>query len=432
MVSPIANGFAGGPTAVPAARVASIVAAQQKQPEKGLPDLVAKMNVDDTFKLAMEVIMSKIEGAAVSIDVVDGPPSERELADLVASNLRKSWEKVVPKGRKAIEWGRAAFEQVWAWDAKASYFALADLFFIPWTLSQPIVRDGFLAGVKVGQGDNAITLGRNAIWWLAIDETPDNPHGVSRYKGGPEKILEKRETFETYESVWMNRFSIGNGVAYCPREYPPSMQGEPGEINPSGYKRDPREDTRKAIEDTYAGGVMILPSETYPQTSTRLFEVELGRALQDDTPLQNRGKTLDVRALRSMGVPERSVTQDTDTGSYALAKEHVSVLNSVCNGLLSQMTESFQRYVVSEARRVNGLQSTLETTYHKIGDDADEQAAEIIKTSLQSPTPPALSMIALDFERLLENSGLPVAKDVRDRIAQLVEKTLATPTAPML
>lgn len=419
----------------PAARIARIVASNQKPPEGDISKIVAEMRADDIFKLGVQVIRSKIEGASVSIDAVEVAPGEEAVVESIVGNLRQLWDRVAGKTIEGLEYGHIGFEQVWRWSVAGGYYALADLFAIPFYQSHAVISDdGCFEAVHVGPDEGGVTLPRRFVWWFANEEAADNINGTSIYSGGPTKILGLRKTHEEFEKVFISRFSLGTAYGYAPSE--PSAggrfgKGQSGEINNQAQLRDPMGEFEKAVADVYAGGFLLMAGDR-DKNGNRLFEFNEGRELKDATAIENRGKSLDVRALRSIGIPERSIIQDSDVGTQALAEAHGSILDSVCNGFLSQITASFQRDVIGEAVRINGLRSRLEVSFIKIGDRASEQAAQILDGALKSPVPPSLAMIALDIERLIEGSGLPLADGARERIQTLINNSLVPAQAPAL
>jgi len=57
-------------------------------------------------------------------------------------------------------------------------------------------------------------------------------------------------------------------------------------------------------------------------------------------------KYLDVMKLRSVIVPERAFTQDTSTGSYAMAEAHADLFLLAEEGLISDCEDAINRYII--------------------------------------------------------------------------------------
>lgn len=323
-----------------------------RKPEPAhLAQLVEQMESDYQFKLATLVLTSVIETAHVSIDV-DGDDRAQALAD----NLLQTWRQTLASALRAISYGRAAFEKTYRIDSVTGLALVAGLDYLPFEYTTlKLNADGAFAGVELSAGDRRFHLVPERSWWFALDPTSTQPHGQSRYLGAPSQVLRDRRRLEDLEQIWYSKFAIGHGVARAPESEavaPRYDSGPPGEFASEMELLDPMEVMREQCARIESGGVLVLSSQRYPD-GTYLYDYQETEGLRDGTALENRRRMLDAAALRSMGVPERAVTQDAATGSYALAAVHQQVLFKTCEGILSQLVASYQKYVIRKAVEVN-------------------------------------------------------------------------------
>ncbi|MGL5097953.1 MAG: hypothetical protein ACRDD1_20370, partial [Planctomycetia bacterium] len=258
-------------------------------------------------------------------------------------------------------------------------------------------------------------------WWVALDPTPREPHGRSRYLGAPLEVWRQRRRLEDNERVWYEKFALGHGVLKAPSSYPP-LPGAGRVADADGRPADPLSDGLHMLDRLRSGGVAVLPSER-GAAGEPLWDYTPPTTTQDAGPLENRRRSLDAAALRSLGVPERAVTQDDATGSHAMAAVHWQVLQATCEGILSQIAASFQKYVVEKAVRLNepaldGAKLTL--VCQPIDAQRRGLVLQLVQSVLRSPKlSPLVAEGVVDVAKLLEIADLPTGSDLADRLRRL-------------
>ena len=122
------------------------------------------------------------------------------------------------------------------------------------------------------------------------------------------------------------------------------------------------------VAEAESGGTLLLSSARYVNNDGTLsdkflYDFDPSDGLRDGSALDTRLTRLDAAALRSLGIPERALTQDSETGTNAMAQAHQQVLFATCDGVLSQIVESFKKYVVEKLVAFNwpaGSQPVIE------------------------------------------------------------------------
>jgi hypothetical protein len=267
---------------------------------------------------------------------------------------------------------------------------------------------GEFAGVHL-RGENGQTLLEPArSWWFALDPTTTEPHGRSRYLGAPYEVWKARRQLDEQERIWYAKFAIGHGIARAPEhaDLP---------VGPASAEEavDPMESLRRELASIESGGILILSSRAYPD-GRYLYDYRESEGQRDSKPLEQRRQMLDVAALRSLGIPERAITQDDRSGSRSVAQVHLEVLYRTCEGILDQLVTSFQRYVVRKAVEVNwnsGSTPTFRMTYRPLGVAAMPSPAEehgpLARQILLAPElPPLIRTGEVDLDPLLASAGL--------------------------
>lgn len=430
MPTPSTNGHAG-PTnriGVPSSRAASALTRHVKKREiQGVAELVKRMREDEAFSFGESVIDELAKTVQVSVE----SDSDEPRAVALAESLEDTWYRSFSDMLEYWPFGRAAFERICKWDWSASIHVIKSLDYLPYELTEMKLCGGKFDGIKVGKGEDAVELTRDESWWLAYDATPLEPHGRSAFLGSPYAVWKLRRDHDKRETTWYKRFSVGRGVAYAPSEaerLPVSGQGDYGDLNAAGQLVNPMEAMKFSLLEVEAGGDLILPS-SYDEAGNKRYSYEPAQDLKDGAALENRRRSLDVMALRSLGIPERAITQDSTTGSRAVADAHLRVLYGTIEGIVSQIVESFQRHIVDVMVRLNGFKGVkLTVNYRSLDDAAKARLDDIVKTVLISNQPsPLVVEGVVDFESMLMESGIPLGADATAALQRVASK--AAPAA---
>lgn len=410
-----------GKAAVPKGKVSSGPLAKAAiQEPKGIAKLVEAVEKDYMFLLAYLVIKSTIEAAKFSVESEGDPRGER-----LANNLAEVWKESLAHMIRCVAFGRSAFEKWYAYDRASGLQLVGGLDYLDFQYTKMrLSDDGAFEGIELTVKDRTECLGPERCWWLALDPTAREPHGRSRYLGAPLEVWKLRQGLDKNEEKWQKRFALGHGFAKAPSEYPTDGsvgKGDIGEKNPDGTPANPIIDMQQVLENISSGGSAVVASGNHPDGSP-LYEYNPPASRQDAGPIENQRKRLDAAALRSMGIPERAVTQDDATGSYAMAEVHWRVLGSTCEGILSQIRASFQKYVIDKAVQINFAAGTkLTAVTQPINDTAMRVlVTEIVKAvAMQPQLSPLLAQGVIDLGKLLEITGLPAGDDVEGKLAAI-------------
>lgn len=383
--------------------------------------LAKRMMEDDQFLFGLLVIKALIKGAQVTVSCES--PTVR--ADAIAKHLQNVWHSNIEKFLHALEYGRQALEKVFKFDHATGY-QIAELNDIPFSRSKMVIENGLFAGVKVED----IELNSEESAWFSIRPTSTEPHGRSIFLGAPQRVFRLRQEHEKREEIWYKRFSIGRGVGRAPSEYGVNnAQGAYGQVDASGRQSSPMYDLQRSLESIEAGGELILPYDV-DQNGNQRWDYQPGNDLKDGTAFENRRRMLDAMALRSLGIPERALTQDGATGSRAVADAHGQVMYDVIESYLSDLIESFQTHIVEPIERYNGLpEGSLIVNYRSLSDRSEQRIEEAIRAALAgSAISPVISSGMLDVKKMLEMNGYPIGQNSDQALVKL--QGLLAPPAP--
>lgn len=362
-----------------------------RKERRGISKLVEEIESDYQFKLGYLTVQALILGVDVSIVGPEGDPR----AAALAQNLQSIWDQSLPNAIRSFAYGRAAFEKIFETDPANSLVKLASLDFLPFENTELVLEDaGAFGGIKLtGKGKEPITLEPRCSWWFALDPTPIEPHGRSRYIGAPMLVYDDRTSLKRQAKIWYDRFAIGQAVARFPE--------------PEGAEKDlpeehPRAKMQAMVSEAESGGTLLLSSARYVNgdgtlSDKYMYDFDPSDGLRDGSALDTRLTRLDAAALRSLGIPERAVTQDSETGTNAMAQAHQQVLFATCDGVLDQIVDSFKKYVIEKLVEFNypaGARPVIDVQWTPL--------RETLKATQQtSPTP------GFDIGGVLPSFGSP-------------------------
>lgn len=397
-----------------AARHRELLRDKQKPEPRDVGRLADAIEADYQFKLAGLVLTSLVQSARVRIDVVrvEGADNQAEVdrAKRLADNLMTRWREALPKALKAIGHGRAAFERTYAIDPASGLALVAGLDYLPFEQTRlKLDAEGRFAGIELWVDSRAHLLEPARAWWFALDATALEPHGKSRYLGAALEVYRRRRDLERLEKIWYAKFAIGHAVARAPERDEIDPHADPADPN-----TDPIEVLRQRCQEIESGGVLVLSSRTRADGKF-LYDYAESSGQRDGTALEDRRRQLDTAALRSLGVPERAITQDGDTGSYALAAVHREVLFKTCEGILDQLATSFQKHVIDKAVAINWpteRRPRLVLRFEPLGDESRERRMALAADIIRSPSlSPAIAGGPVDLRRLLEEGAIPLTAE---------------------
>lgn len=403
--------------------------------------LVEDMQSDEMFTLARGTLVSQAVGVSVSATPNNQDVVRPANADAVERSVLDAWDRYVAQATTgAIEYGRQAFEVVYRYDGDAQANVIDRLISIPFALSKLVVSKttGEMLGLSVGRGGKGTTIDRGSYWWATHEATDLEPYGRSRYRGAPYQVRQRRKEAIKNIDAFDRRHAMGVGIARAPMELPsgtgPVGKGKVGEINTANEAIDPMDVLRKQIESIKTGGTLVLPSEKWntDRGGDYYYSFERPPEVKVDNHFGPRLDKLDVAALRSMGVPERSVINDAEMGARAIAEAHQSILAFQVERIVREIILTFQRDVVDVINAMNwGDGYALQMTWIPVGKDFSKAFNQIILEALKAPqVPPLLLWGVVEFIDVAESLGLPIGEDARGKMQALAQQSMQAAAAP--
>ncbi len=378
---------------------APVVAALREPEPKTVAELARRMRDDYQVQLAERVITANLQAIAVHVAVEQGDARAR----LLGVRLRDLWSAALPAMLKAFGDGRVAFEKVWTCDAAANLSFVRQLEPLPFEQTQlQLDAEGRFSGIALrGPRGAAIVLGPAKGWWLALDPTPAQPHGRSRYLGAPYETWKKRQDTFRLRNVLLERFALRGGVAHVP----PTVEDE------YGHLINNFDATAKAYTALQAGGLLLFPNHRDKQGQYE-FNYTEPPGLLDPGPLEAVLDGQDVEQLRAFSIPEKTIIEGQAAGSYALVSQQMLILFAIVEDVLAQFCDSFQRYVIDPQVAANFTEETAPRVvigFTRLSARPDSLLTEVVKSLL---TEPRLSELvqsgAVDLRQLLQAAGIPL------------------------
>lgn len=413
-------------------QIQKVLAKKIKPEPKNTARMVDDIRKDPVFRLGVSIIRALAADVSVSINVESSTDEPR--AQALADNLLDVWDQSIYSALNAIEYGRQAFEIIHG--LEGSINTIHELCPIPFELSKLKIdkESGSPVGVEVGSGGDSIELAPRYAWWFALDATDINPYGVSRYSGAPWDVRQRRKALDKQEEIWFERFSQGNGLARAPDQSKSDGtvgKGDIGEIDSNGEPMDYAKILDERFQQLKAGGFLILPSTQYRQDegSGYLWDVTTWPELKDGAAILARRNNLDVAALRSLGIPERALIQEGQTGAYALAQAHQTVMNDMINGIARQVVTSFQRQVIDRMVQINGIDGSLVMTWRKVGDRTTDRFNQFLTSAIQSTSPSIMLTSVIDFIGMMESEGVPIQEGARNTLKRIADMSMSAQPA---
>lgn len=164
------------------------------------------------------------------------------------------------------------------------------------------------------------------------------------------------------------------------------------------------------------GGFASLPSQL-DDKGNQLWKIEVledgGRTDQFVTSINH----MQALKLRAIFLPERAATQDTATGSFAMADAHVDMFLSILEGIKRHTVLATLNTLTERVVRANFGRATSVPRWEAsdLGRQKQKLLEELIKMSLQVPLTleggktVTVSQL-LDFTRMLESANVPNKK----------------------
>jgi hypothetical protein len=179
----------------------------------------------------------------------------------------------------------------------------------------------------------------------------------------------------------------------------------------SGVVRDNMELAESLAQALKSGGVATFPAE-YDEHGNMAWDFQY---LLDDKRADMflaYIEHLDVKKLRGLLVPERALTQDGGSGSYAMARTHADAFMQMEQALIDEYLDHLNRYVVPQMVLYNlGPRAPVPMIRSKgLGEENTEALQRVLEQLFQSEDGGREVRERVDVGKLLEGLGVPVTE----------------------
>lgn len=156
-------------------------------------------------------------------------------------------------------------------------------------------------------------------------------------------------------NAWHERWLGRRGVPPIVVKHPPgsSQYGENADGTPAF--RANADIAKEVVSSLNPDSIITMPSTITKDAlgSVSGWEISLLNDTSNALPYVEAMVRLDTMKLRSLLVPERSITQDVTVGSYSMADAHVWVLMETLKGLMADLTDHYNKYLVTPLLEYN-------------------------------------------------------------------------------
>lgn len=406
---------------IPQARKAqrTLAGSEKREPIARVDQLVDAMMEDYQVTLAIRTMEAQCGSIPVTFSVEDGGDSRT--AGLV-SKLEDLWHQHFDSMLKAIRYGRVAYEKVWE-NTADGYTSIQQLDELPYRMSEYRIGDnGRFEGIKLTGKTQSETLLPHESWWLAIDATATEPHGRSRLLGAPRKTWNQRNKTIGDRERFVTRYALGWIL---------TRSEETVEDEETGDTIDKRNAMLDGVDTMRGGGAMAL-STAKDDGGDYLEQVEVLDFPDKGTPINATLNEQDAEQIRAFGFSEKVVTEGDAVGSFAMVKEQKGLLFAVCLGILRQITQSFERYVVAPVMAANyETPPVVRVLTPNLTDQIDEFLVQLVTSMLTAPQlSPLILSGAVDVVQVLETIGVPVTENAAELIAAALEQARTVQAQP--
>lgn len=361
-----------------------------RQKEESVEELVKAMRTDPYVMLAERTVRANVAAAQISVVTESNDKRARALA----ATLDEVWRNHISQMLECFAFGRAAFEVVYH-SVGGWLHTVQRLEPLPYEHTEPLFHDGRARGVVLGGAEEPLPLPEPYGWWLALDATALNPHGVSRYKGAMEAVWQERRELTDRRRTFIKKYVLGTAVARLPQT----------RLGPSGETIDAWDEFADAWRAADGGDCLTLSNEKETDAAGQShykYDIQTeSLGAKDGQPIITMGEALGKEILQAVGIPPQTVTEG-DTGSFALVTQQMVVLMSMIEEVLSQIVQQFQGSIVDQACKLNGT-SGVEVNFVPLTTRPDDLAVELVK--LWGPA--LLTTPGIDVRAVLEAAGVP-------------------------
>lgn len=273
-----------------------------------------------------------------------------DIAAFSYQTLKPLWRSLIRSTLTAIDFGFSAHEKVWEvkpvelyrmdkagrnrkfFNKTAVIYKKIKSLHPEWVTINTDALDNFLGITQIYRGEQIkIKPNKSFIFTHQAGENFGNLFGTSRLKN----IYDVWYWWSAL-SQFMLRYFERRGSPLVVVRFP---SGKTKEDTP--HATIAMEMGKAAINDM----TVTLPSKTYgdktPQWDMKYLQDE-----QRGEMFVSALNSLEIKMLRGLFVPERVLTQDLRTGSYALSRTHFNVYIMSLDGLVADLEDQFTRYII--------------------------------------------------------------------------------------
>lgn len=389
---------------------------------------IEEMLLDDAIEFANFLLVEPIRQQEWHIESKD-----KRQADFVQKQLEPLWDILIDTGIIAARnFGYEGSELVWA--LENSIVVLKDILPEPQESTYLIQEENGnriigLRFTRYGRNFEDIKLPLVKTCFFTWNATNRNPYGksalLSAHKGWMPKSLAE---------IAMNRY-------YERRGTPPLDLGYPEDPNPIitgtlGENVEDRNETAayKLAETLNKDSVWVhknLPPEQVQWSVKEIPMSDRGASFQIPLNIYNK------KIFRAMHIPDKLVTNDDPSGSYALQKGQKDIYFMTIQGIMKKFAHNLREQIIDKILALNFGDAALpcELVFEPFFDEDKAMYLDILKTQIQS------GITTIDNGLLLKKVGIeqvppqintPLQQQEQLAIQKANTNPSAQPTKPAL
>ncbi|MCY2966264.1 MAG: hypothetical protein NT069_21970, partial [Planctomycetota bacterium] len=269
-----------------------------------------------------------------------------------------------------------------------------------------------------GKKDGNLRIPPQNSWWLALDAKSTEPHGRSRFSGAPYRVYKRRAEVIRLRDIFIQKLVLQGGVAHVPENV----------IMENGVVLDVFEEMGKAHDERISGALMVL-SNARDANGNYLYDITDPASTLDPAPLDNHLDGLDSEQLQAFGIPPKTITEGEAQGSFAMVSQQKLILDAVVEGILKQIEQSFQEFVLDRTVEYNFMKPAgvdLTISHEPLLSPENVIVAQLIEAIMTAPElPQIITSGAVDLMKILEKARIPLlpgAKAAIDKIFKAAQK----------
>jgi len=304
-----------------------------------------RMRRDPQIRLGLNIIKAPIMALDFWVEGDDG-----EIAAFVEAALRPIWRLLLRSSLNAVDFGFQAHEKVWKLselvvDGPGGRRRYSDIFLYkkikdldPAEVALLADERGDYAGFRQGE----IEVAAEKTFVMTSGREWGNLYGRSRLDFAYEPWY-----WAAIMYMFCNRYFERKGD-------PPILGRAPAEerLDKDGAAINTLDEAATVISNLKAGGTAVFPDERDEAGNLRWdFQYLLDDKRADQ--FLRYIEHLEVMKLRALLVPERVLTQDTSTGSYAMARAHTETFLLSEENLLQEILDHINKYLVPQLVEYN-------------------------------------------------------------------------------